>query len=102
MKSDEGSQATGSKQGLLPKADETMKMVGSSKDTAKGLMKAADGTPVPHDDDEEFEDGRASKVERRKVSGKALVKISMKSLMEKQEMIDEESEEKRILFRPRP
>ena len=65
-KSDEGSQATGSK-GLLPKNDETMKIAGSSKDTAKGLMKAADGTPLPHDDDEEFED-----LDERKVTGKDL------------------------------
>ena len=73
MKSDERSQATGSQSGLLPKNDETMKMVGSSKDTAQRLMKAADGTPVPHDDDdEEFEDPSTSARDSGKVSGKVL------------------------------
>jgi hypothetical protein len=65
-KSDEGSQATGSK-GLLPKYDETMKRAGSSKDTARGLMNAADGTPLPQDDDEEFKD-----LDEGKVTGKDL------------------------------
>ena len=35
-----------------------MKMVGSSKDVARKLMKVADGTPFPEDDDEEFEDSK--------------------------------------------
>ena len=80
-KSDEESQATGLK-GLLPKNDETMKIPGSSKDTAKGLMKAADGTPVPHDDDEEFEDPRTSgkapgkDLDGRKVIGKDLDEVN--------------------------
>ena len=65
-KSDEGSQATGSK-GLLPKDDETMRMAGSSKETAKKLMKVADGTPLPQDDDEEYKD-----LDGRKVTGKDL------------------------------
>ena len=56
MTSDERSQATGSKEGLLPKVDETKQMVGSSKDTARRLAKAADGTPLPNDDDEDFQD----------------------------------------------
>ena len=56
MTSDERSQATGSKEGLLPKVDETKQMVGSSKDTARRLAKAADGTPLPKDDDEDSQD----------------------------------------------
>ena len=75
-KNDERSQATGSK-GLLPKDDETMQKAGSSKDTAKGLMKAAGGTPLPQDDDEEFKDPITLPVTRedpdgRKVIGKDL------------------------------
>ena len=62
-KSDEISQATGSQDVLKPEAmmpevlkqkvDETMTRVGSSKDIARRLMKAADGTPLPHDEDDE-------------------------------------------------
>ena len=71
-KNDERSQATGSK-GLLPKDEETMQKAGSSKDTAKGLMKAAVGNPLPSDDDEDFKDldGKASgkDLDGRRITG---------------------------------
>ena len=72
-KNDERSQATGSK-GLLPKEEETMQKAGSSKDTAKGLMKAAVGNPLPSDDDEDFkdlDDGKASgkDLDGRRITG---------------------------------
>jgi hypothetical protein len=47
------SQATGS-QDEAPKVDKTMKgKAGSSKDTARRLMNAADGTTLPQDDEDE-------------------------------------------------
>ena len=77
-KSDERSQATGSQNVLKPEAmmpealkqrdDDTMKRSGSSEDTARRLMKAADGTPLPHDEDDEEASGENSK----RVSGKDL------------------------------
>ena len=71
-KNDERSQATGSK-GLLPKDEETMQKAGISKDTAKGLMKAAVGNPLPFDDDEDFKDldGKASgkDLDGRRITG---------------------------------
>ena len=47
-------------------------MVGSSKDVARRLSKAADGTPPPHDDDEDFKDTEENfgKDLDRKVVGK--------------------------------
>ena len=63
-RSDERSQATGSQddtlnpeammpEALKQKVDETMTRVGSSKDTARRLMRAAGGTPLPEDEDDE-------------------------------------------------
>ena len=69
-KSSQGSQATGSQEGLLPKVEETMKTVGSSKDIARRLMKAAGRTPFPKVDDDEFKDPSASAERTGKVSGK--------------------------------
>ena len=68
-KNDERSQATGSK-GLLPKDEETMQRVGSSKDTARGLMKAADGNPLPLDHDEDFKDPDDGKVTGKDLDGR--------------------------------
>ena len=53
---------------LRQKDDDTMKRFGSSRDTARRLMKAADGTPLPHDDDDEEIPGENSK----RASGKDL------------------------------
>ena len=49
-------EATGSKEDLLPKVDETKHVVGSSKETARRLAKAADRTPFPNDDDEDSQE----------------------------------------------
>ena len=86
MKSDERSQATGSKENPLPKVDETRKMIGSSKDTVRRLMKAADGTPFPHDDDEDFKDPEEKNfgkdLDRRKVVGKDSEEKNLEGLNE--------------------
>ena len=77
-KNDERSQATGSQSAqeamtqdastLRRRNDDTMKRSGSSRDTARRLIKAADGTPLPHDDDDEDSSGENSK----RASGKDL------------------------------
>ena len=53
---------------LRQRNDDMTKRFGSSRDTARRLMKAADGTPLPHDDDDEEFPGENSK----RASGKDL------------------------------